>query len=205
MKNKVDYTIFSPTAVPEQAFTAAVTDIITSAAHGLSERDCIQLTTATTLPAGLSLATNYYLINVTTNTFKLSATPGGTAVNITDTGTGTHTYHLKGKAIFVGDFTNKNLHLTFSSTPTMTVKFQGSLELEAPDFNADQSATNKWDYIDVTDLEDEASIDGDTGVACTGTADNRMFRITGGGVQWVCAVLSAFTTGLIGVTVSLSD
>ena len=46
----------------------------------------------TTLPAGLSAATNYYVRDVTTNTFKVSATVDGAAVDITDTGTGVHTW-----------------------------------------------------------------------------------------------------------------
>lgn len=32
----------------------------------------------------------------------------------------------------------------------------------APDFSAAQSDTNRWDYIQVKDYEDNASIDGDT-------------------------------------------
>jgi len=55
----------------------------------------VQLTTTTTLPAGLALATNYYVIRVTDSTFKLATTyanaVAGTAINITDAGTGTHT------------------------------------------------------------------------------------------------------------------
>lgn len=55
----------------------------------------VRLTTTTTLPAGLALATDYYVIKVTDSTFKLATTfanaVAGTAINITDTGTGTHT------------------------------------------------------------------------------------------------------------------
>jgi len=55
----------------------------------------VRLTTTTTLPAGLSLATDYYVIKVTDSTFKLATTyanaVAGTAINITDAGTGTHT------------------------------------------------------------------------------------------------------------------
>ena len=73
------------------AFTAvASTDIITLASHGLSNGNVIVLTTTTTLPAGLSLATTYFVISATTNTFQLAATLGGAAIDITDTGTGTH-------------------------------------------------------------------------------------------------------------------
>lgn len=72
-------------------FTAATTDICTLASHGLVNGDAVRLTTSNTLPAGLSLATTYYVIDATTNTFKLAATRGGSAVDVTDTGTGTHT------------------------------------------------------------------------------------------------------------------
>lgn len=55
----------------------------------------VRLTTTTTLPAGLSLATDYYVIKVTDSTFKLATSyanaVAGTQINITDAGTGTHT------------------------------------------------------------------------------------------------------------------
>ena len=75
------------------AFTAAASDTITSAGHGLSDGDVLLLTTTDTLPAGLSVNTPYYVISATTNTFELSATSGGSAVDITDAGTGTHSWH----------------------------------------------------------------------------------------------------------------
>lgn len=55
----------------------------------------VRLTTTTTLPAGLSLATDYYVIRLSNTTFSLATTyanaVAGTAINITDAGTGTHT------------------------------------------------------------------------------------------------------------------
>lgn len=55
----------------------------------------VRLTTTTTLPGGLSLATDYYVIKVTDSTFKLATSYAnaiaGTAIDITDAGTGTHT------------------------------------------------------------------------------------------------------------------
>lgn len=75
-------------------FTADdATDIITSSMHGLSNGDVVFLRSSTTLPAGLSADTAYYVISSTTNTFQLSATLGGSAINITDTGTGTHSWY----------------------------------------------------------------------------------------------------------------
>lgn len=55
----------------------------------------VRLTTTTTLPAGLALATDYYVIKVTDSTFKLATSyanaVAGTAIDITSAGTGTHT------------------------------------------------------------------------------------------------------------------
>lgn len=55
----------------------------------------VRLTTTTTLPAGLALATDYYVIKLTDTTFSLATSyanaVAGTAINITDAGTGTHT------------------------------------------------------------------------------------------------------------------
>jgi len=83
-----------------QAFTAATTDIITAAAHGLLTGDQVQVSSATTLPAGLSAATYYYFLKLTADTGKLCATladavAGTGIVDITDTGTGVHTITLK--------------------------------------------------------------------------------------------------------------
>ena len=77
------------------AFTAAVTDICTKATHGYKTGLKVQLTTTTTLPAGVSTATDYWVIYLSANTFSLASTlllaQAGTAIDITDTGTGTHT------------------------------------------------------------------------------------------------------------------
>ncbi len=55
----------------------------------------VRLTTTTTLPAGLATATDYYVIRLSDTTFSLATSyanaVAGTAINITSTGTGTHT------------------------------------------------------------------------------------------------------------------
>lgn len=77
-------------------FTAdAGTDICTHTNINLLQYTRVQLTTTTTLPAGLSLATDYYVIKVSDTTCKFATSyanaVAGSAVNITDAGTGTHT------------------------------------------------------------------------------------------------------------------
>jgi len=67
------------------------TEIITSTAHGFTNGTIVRFTTTNTLPASITLLQDYYIVGATTNTYQISATFGGTAVNITGAGTGTHT------------------------------------------------------------------------------------------------------------------
>lgn len=77
-------------------FTAdAGTDIFTAASHGYEAGDPVTLTNSGgALPAGLSTSTTYYVLAPTTNTFQLSTTSNGSAVDVTDAGTGTHSVRL---------------------------------------------------------------------------------------------------------------
>lgn len=66
------------------AATIATNDLVTSAAHGLAANDIIYFTSLTA-GTGLSTFTPYYVIasGLTTGAFKVSATRGGAAVNVT--------------------------------------------------------------------------------------------------------------------------
>lgn len=100
------YRVTTSTTITSQALTNTLasfstftaddtTDICTHSNINLLPYTRCQLTTTTTLPAGLSLATDYYVIKVTDLTCKFATSyanaVAGTAVNITSTGTGTHT------------------------------------------------------------------------------------------------------------------
>lgn len=68
---------FTPTSVDSGA------DTITYTGHQLVNDDRVKL--AGTPPTGLDTTTKYYVVNVSGDTFKLSLTSGGAAVNITST------------------------------------------------------------------------------------------------------------------------
>jgi len=66
---------------------------IESTNHSLDEGDVIRFSTTDTLPTGLALATDYYVVGTpATNTFFVSATESGTPIVYTDAGTGTHSW-----------------------------------------------------------------------------------------------------------------
>jgi len=78
----------------------ASTDTITATAHGLSNNDVVLFTNSGgALPGGLSTNTIYYVISAATDTFQVSTSLGGGAVDITDAGTGTHYFHTQFKNV----------------------------------------------------------------------------------------------------------
>lgn len=75
------------------------TDVITlSSTTNYPTGTPVTFTSTTTIPAGLSLDTVYFVINTSGTTIKLATTAAnataGTAVDLTSTGTGTHTINL---------------------------------------------------------------------------------------------------------------
>lgn len=74
--------------------TTASPAIFTRTAHGLVAGDSIQFSTTGSLPSGLATLTNYYVIatGLTANTFEVSLTAGGAAVNTSGAQSGTHSY-----------------------------------------------------------------------------------------------------------------
>ncbi len=125
-------------------FTAdASTDIITMTStanipSNILTGTRVQLTTTTTLPAGLALATNYFVIKVTDSTFKLATTYAnaiaGTAINITDAGTGTHTMsrllprYTNGAGV-QAIFFNSNATPLGAGTPNLSLGYTNSAQV----------------------------------------------------------------------------
>ena len=64
--------------------------VLTSTAHGLIDGQTIRLNTTGTLPSGLVANTDYQVVSATANTFSVSERKGGTALNTTTAGSGTH-------------------------------------------------------------------------------------------------------------------
>lgn len=96
------YPVTTVTTTGDQAlinsvtFTAnAGTDLLTYAGWDIQSYTAVQFTSTTTLPAGLSTSTTYYLRRASSTTAtvhtSLANVDSNTPVDITDTGTGTHT------------------------------------------------------------------------------------------------------------------
>lgn len=76
----------------DSAFTVTIASpgVFTLNNHGFLTNDIVKLTTTGSLPTGLSAGISYYVIRLTANTFNLSLTTGGAAINTSGSQSGTH-------------------------------------------------------------------------------------------------------------------
>lgn len=77
-----------------QTFTVTIASpaVFTRNAHGFTGGERIRLSTTGALPTGLNTTTDYFVIFVNANTFRVSTTFGGSAVNTSGSQSGTHSY-----------------------------------------------------------------------------------------------------------------
>lgn len=72
--------------------TIATPGVVTHTAHGLSVGDSVIFTTSGTLPTGITAGTTYFVSTVVgVDSYQVSATRGGSAINTTGSQSGTHT------------------------------------------------------------------------------------------------------------------
>ena len=189
------------------AFAAATTGIITASAHGLKLNEIVKVESDDALPAGLSASAYYFVVEITTDTFKLALEKDGVPVSITDAGTGNHTFTIQAaqNPCFVDGFRHIELELNSDeATNDFVVKIAVSDQEEMPNFNAAVSETNRWSYAQIKDLADGSSVNGATGITVSGTI-NRLFEINSNKIRWVCPIISSYTAGDLTSLINLAD
>ena len=110
-----------------------------------------------------------------------------------------------GKTIYVGDFRHAIITMNTASSANLTAKVQGAISETAPNFAAAASATNAWDYVQMKDLEDGSTVDGDTGFAPAGTDDQRLFEVNINALQWLTVNVTARSAGSITVKIRVFE
>lgn len=85
---------YTGTVAQTVTITLASPGVFTKTAHGLSIGDTIVFSTTGALPTGLTAGTTYYVISagLTADTFEVSATLGGSAVNTSVSQSGVHSF-----------------------------------------------------------------------------------------------------------------
>jgi len=109
-----------------------------------------------------------------------------------------------GVAIQAEDWKFVLLTLSSSDTGNFTIKFQGSMSDTCPNFAAARTVSNRWEYIQVKDLQSGSAIDGDTGITWTADDVVRLETIFSG-YKWVTATITTYSTGKVTLTAKLCD
>ncbi len=113
--NRTTYSgLFSVLSSDKGTFTVTIASpgVFTLNAHGLATGDCVSLSTTGALPTGLAVATNYYVVYVSANTFNLATTYANaiatspTRINTSGSQSGTHSllytqYGISGASDFL--------------------------------------------------------------------------------------------------------
>lgn len=116
---------------PTFTFTASGSTL-TAVAHGWAVDDMLKVSSTTTLPAGLTANTRYYIVYATANVIKVSTTKGGAPIITTTAGTGTHTATMS----------KHNLYESLVGSNT------GNTPHKSPTYWLDLGATNRWKAFD---------------------------------------------------------
>jgi hypothetical protein len=108
--------------------TIASPGVVTQTAHGKANGDKVSFDTTGALPTGLAVNTVYFVINQAANTYQLSLTSGGAAINTSGTQSGTHTSYNVSKKITAVAITDSNtVRVTLDTAPVAgdTIKYTG--------------------------------------------------------------------------------
>ena len=190
---------------------------IESTNHSLDEGDVIRFTTTDTLPAGLALATDYYVVGTpANNTFFISEGESGTPIVYTDAGTGTHSwqsaialnrfieqYDVRPRASFsVTSVTTNSLSaVTYSSSASSSSDgLTGTYQLANNDY-ANGVATDSSGNVYVTGGT-KGGLDGNTSA---GNTDLFVVKYNSSGTkQWTKQLGSSGLDSANGITIDSS-
>lgn len=93
---RLNNTDFSWIPVSKVAAVTSITNaspaVVNYTAHGFVANDPVAFSTTSALPTGLTVGTVYYVLStgLTADAFRVSLTPGGSAINTSGAGSGTH-------------------------------------------------------------------------------------------------------------------
>jgi hypothetical protein len=96
-------------------------DLVTKTAHGLSNDDLVSFASIVTT-TGMVINTTYYVINATADTFQVSLTLGGAAIDLVTNGTGTMKYDCKVVSIVANTSVTVSKPMTAAGSQTLSFR-----------------------------------------------------------------------------------
>jgi len=125
------------------------TNLFNSLSHGFENDQQVMFETTGTLPGGIASATVYYIVNTAPNTFQVSLTSGGLAIDLLDQGTGVHTVKTAqtcSGAIGVYDHYPNGLN-----AGDLWVIVSNPSKANRPSFWKRDGISGSWSFVNLTD------------------------------------------------------
>jgi hypothetical protein len=97
------------------------------------------------------------------------------------------------------DFGNIVFSVGTALSANLTIKFQWSISINKPDFDASKTVNNIWNNIQVIDLEDGASVSWETGFSVSWTDAVRHFEANVSGMRWINVQVTSRSAGSVTV------
>ena len=173
-RNGATLTTFDQSEYPKSATADNTTDFLTVTAHGWSDTQTVKIYYSTA-PTGLDYSIRYFVVNSTTNTFQLSLTSGGSAINFTANGAAVFVYKQGNGTTEIWD-TIDDYYGSASATPTYTGWSSDNQcgGIDTPGSTSDDA--NVW--------KDVTTTNGSTASTCTGTPASCSFKDKISGQEW---------------------
>jgi hypothetical protein len=137
------------------------TDSLALVAHGLPNGTQVRFSTTDVLPAPLIEDIYYYVVNIATDSFKVSLTSGGAAINLLDPGSGKHSVVKRGMPTDLTghqfdswvkiDVEDPDAPLILDLAPTIVTPATNGvvLILKDPTQTVLETGENQWSLMDV--------------------------------------------------------
>lgn len=169
--------------------TNATPIVVTDVAHGLVTGDKVTIISHATNTAANGTWT---VTKVSADEFSLDDSVG----NGVGVGTGSWA-KMQTPAVFTQDaeVVSISIDTDGGADAAFTLKLWASDQEDFPDAAEAQSASNQYDFVDMIDKEDGASIDGDTGFVVATADDHRHFEANVNGARWMGILATAGTAG----------
>ena len=163
-----------------QSVESVVDGVFYITAHGLADGTAVRLNYSTA-PTGLDNSTTYYVVEASTDSFRLSATLNGTPIDGTTAGSNATVHRWQAMPAVVDiwdtidDYNGLPASTGFPSTWSVANNYCGGVEVTAGDDNV-------W--------KDVTTSDGNTASTCTATSANCTYQDKISGLQWSTNVIS---------------
>lgn len=109
-----------------------------------------------------------------------------------------------GKAFFARDFRICDLIVRGGGNGTFTIRVQGAIGENPPDFTQASSTTNQWSFVQLVNTDTGATIAGSTGYVQSGTDATVGLEANINRMDWI-AIQATMTSGNVTIDLAMYD